>query len=190
MTDITNNDKQNASKELIELDCDIVSKIFKKIKQKGIFQEEIKYDIDDSLVEIQKLSYSNDFMDLVKMHRLKKGLSMRYVATNIGKDEETYRKYEMKNFEIQDYTIAENIIKTLNLQDILELPAYFKIMKKYSKENIIEIINQVGKKTFSKETSIPVSTIGYWRQKNSCKKLSTNAYKRMVDFFINHNITY
>lgn len=190
MTGDADSNKRYLSNELIEVDCDIVSKIFKQIKQKGILGQAIKYNIDDVGKEIEMLSQSNDFIDLVKMHRLRKGISMRYVAQKIGKDDETYRQYELKYNEIQEYKIAEKIVEVLELQNVLELPDYFKIMKKYSKDSIIKIIKKVGKKKFSEETHIPISTINYWYQKKSGKTLSTDTYKKMENFFIKHNITY
>lgn len=190
MTGESNSNKRILSNSLLEIDCDIVSKVFDEIKQKGILGQTVKCSMKDDSEEIEMLSHSNDFMDLVKMHRLKKQISMRYVAQSIGKDDETYRQYELKYNEIQDYRIAEDLIEVLELQNELELPDYFKIMKKYSKENIIEIVNKVGKKVFSEETSIPIPTINCWSQKNSGKNLATDTYKKMVDFFINHNIVF
>ena len=184
------NNLRNSNK-VIELDCDVVSSIFKKLKNKGILGQAVRYKVNNKKVkEIEELSNSKDFIDLIKMHRLRKNISMREIAKKIGKDDEVYRQYELKHNEIQDYKIAENIIKALNIENILELPDYFKIMKKYSKENIIEIINKIGKKKFSKETNIAISTINYWNQKNSSKTLSTYTYKKMVDVFKKYKIKY
>lgn len=190
MTGDINRDNTPSSKDYLELDCNIISEVFKQIKQKGILGQAIKYNVNANIEKLDALEQSGDFMDLIRMHRLKKQISMRYVAQSIGKDDETYRNYELKHYEIQDYRVAEKLIKVLELQNVLELPDYFKIMKKYSKESIIEIANKVGKKSFSQETKIPVSTINYWTQKKSGKTLCTDTYKKMVDFFINHNIAY
>ena len=179
------------SNKVVELDCDVISSIFKKLKNKGVLGQAVRYNVNNKKIEeIEELSNSTDFMDLIKMHRLRKNISMREIAQKIGKDDEVYRQYELKHNEIQDYKIAENIIKALNIENILELPDYFKIMKKYSKENIIEIVNKIGKKKFSKETNIAISTINYWNQKNSSKTLSTYTYKKMVDVFKKYKIKY
>lgn len=124
------------------------------------------------------------------MYRLKQNMTMKYLARQIGKHDEVYRQYELKNNDIQDYKIAENIIKILGIENILELPDYFKIMKKYSKKDIIKIVDKVGKKQFSQETNIPTSTIGSWKRTDINKNLSTYTYKKVVPFFNNHNISY
>ena len=57
-------------------------------------------------------------------------------------------------------------------------------------QSFIKIINKIGKKKFSKETNIAISTINYWNQKNSSKTLSTYTYKKMVDVFKKYKIKY
>lgn len=190
MTGFDYNDNLDLSKYLIELDCDVISNIFKKIKYKGILSEPIRYSTDETISTINILSKSEDFRDQIKMYRMQKGVSMRSVASYIGKNLETYRMYETKYNDIQDYKVAEKIIQFLNLENILELPDYLKIMKKYTKDEIIKIANKYGKKQFSIETNIPTSTINFWNKNNNIKSLSTNTYKKIVPFFNNHNIEY
>lgn len=192
MTGNIGNDNTYLSNNLVELDCDTVSEIFKKLKKTTSRGQAFEYKIDDNDYEkeIEKLSKSDEFIDKIKMYRLKQNMTMKYLARQIGKHDEVYRQYELKYNDIQDYKIAENIIKILGIENILELPDYFKIMKKYSKKDIIEIVDKVGKKQFSQETNIPTSTISNWKRTDINKKLSTYTYKKVVPFFNNHNILY
>lgn len=192
MTGNIGNDNTYLSNNLVELDCDTVSEIFKKLKKTTSIGQAFEYKIDDNDYEkeIEKLSKSDEFIDKIKMYRLKQNMTMKYLARQIGKHDEVYRQYELKYNDIQDYKIAENIIKILGIENILELPDYFKIMKKYSKKDIIEIVDKVGKKQFSQETNIPTSTISNWKRTDINKKLSTYTYKKVVPFFNNHNILY
>lgn len=192
MTGNIGNDNTYLSNNLVELDCDTVSEIFKKLKKTTSIGQAFEYKIDDNDYEkeIERLSKSDEFIDKIKMYRLKQNMTMKYLARQIGKHDEVYRQYELKYNDIQDYKIAENIIKILGIENILELPDYFKIMKKYSKKDIIEIVDKVGKKQFSKETNIPTSTISNWKRTDINKKLSTYTYKKVVPFFNNHNILY
>ena len=172
----------------IELDCKQVSKIFKKIKDKGILNENIHY--DDYIEPSKELLYSKDFMDVIKYYRLLKRKTKSEIAIKVGIDDETYREYEIKKNEIQDWKIADKLIKALEIENEVKLPDYFKIKRSYPLDKVKEIIDKEGKKNFSKETGISIQTINSWNQKNAPKSLSTYTYKRMQDFFKNHKIPY
>lgn len=62
----------------IELDCNQVSKIFKKIKDKGILNENIHY--DDYIEPSKELLYSKEFMDVIKYYRLLKRKTQSEIA--------------------------------------------------------------------------------------------------------------
>lgn len=165
----------------IELDCKQVSKIFKKIKDKGILNENIHY--DDYIEPSKELLYSKEFMDVIKYYRLLKRKTKSEIAIKVGIDDETYREYEIKKNEIQDWKIADKLIKTLEIKNKIELPDYFKIKKMYPLDKVKKIIEKEGKKNFSKETGISIQTINSWNQKNAPKSLSTYIYKN-ARFFL------
>lgn len=182
-----NND--NNSIAPIELDGRAIKNIFATIKKNGILDKPLRYyrKMQDSI----DLPQSNEFIDYIKYYRLLNDISKRQLCKNIGIDEETYRQYELKNFEIQDVELAERMLSVLGIEDVLELPNYFKIMKKYSLEDIKNIIlNYGGKKEFSEVTGISRSIINHWYQKSAPKKLSTYTYKKLVCFFDKYNIKY
>lgn len=181
-------DSNNFMDREIELDCKQVSKIFKKIKNKGILNENMHY--DDYTEPSKKLLYSEEFIDVIKYYRLLKRKTKSEIAIKVGIDDETYREYEIKKNEIQDWKIADKLIKALEIENKIELPDYFKIKKMYPLDKVKKIIEKEGKKNFSKETGISIQTINSWNQKNAPKSLSTYTYKRMLDFFKNHKIPY
>lgn len=183
------NEKDNMDGE-IELDCVQVSKLFKKIKNRGILNENIRYYNGDYVAPSKELLKSKDFIDIIKYYRILKRKSKREMAIKSGIDDETYREYEIKKNQIQDWKIADSFIKILEIEDKVELPDYFKIMKKYSLEQIKDIIQKEGKNVFVKETGIARSTVNQWHQKNAPKTLSTYTYKKMENFFREHKIPY
>lgn len=174
----------------VELDCTQVSKIFKKIKTKGILDRNITYYMDDYIEPSKELLNSHEFIDAITYYRLLKRKSKTEIAVKSGILCDQYREYEIKKNEIQDWKVAEKIVKALEIEDIVEIPEYFKIMKEYPIDSIKEIIEKIGKKEFSRETNIPVSTINSWSQKNAPKSLSTATYRKMQNFFKNHKIPY
>ena len=111
--------------EVIELDCEEVAKIFKVLKSKGILKNSIKFYLGDEN-NLDELSNSNEFIDKIKYLRISKGITMRTFAKQLKISDETYRQYELKYTEIQSPFLAEQMIKILNVGNILELPDYFK----------------------------------------------------------------
>lgn len=102
----------------------------------------------------------------------------------------TYRYYEAKKFEIQDYRIAERLVNVLGINDKVDMPDEFKIKKKYPMNKILEIINKYGKREFSKRTGIGETTINTWFCKGAPNQLANCMYKKMVKLFIEDNIEF
>ena len=176
--------------EVVELDCEEVAKIFKVLKSKGILKNSIKFYLGNEN-NLDELLNSNEFIDKIKYFRISKGITMRTFAKQLKIDDETYRQYEIKYTEIQSPFLAEQMIKILNIGNVLELPDYFKIKKKYGVEEIRKIIMENGgKEYFSKETNIHKLTIATWFYKNVIKDISTYSYRKMVKFFKDNNIEF
>lgn len=145
-------DSEKFSYTDLELDCTQVSKIFKKIKDKGILNKKMHY--NDYIEPSKELLYSKDFIDVIKYYRLLKRKTKSEIAIKVGIDDETYRGYEIKKNEIQDWKIAEKIIKVLEIENEVKLPDYFKIMRMYPLNKVKEIIEKEGKKTFQMKQAL------------------------------------
>ena len=174
----------------VEINCKDAKKIFNVIKRSEKVKENliIEYDLRNEHV-IDDWLKTDEFMDKIKYYRILKKVSQRKISEFIGADPETYRQYELKNFDIQDPLKAEKMIKYLELENIVELPDYFKIKKKYDINNIQKIITKFGRETFIKETGLDNETINSWYGKDM-KQISTYSYKKMVNFFRKYNIDF
>lgn len=175
----------------IELDNSIVTKIFRKIKSntnlnidKFVFK--IYGEIDSELLN------SEDFIDKIKYYRILKKVSQRKIALYSGIDPEHYRKIEMKQYEVQDYEVAEKFIECLQIEDKVELPDYFAFMKEYPLNRLKEIIDEkFGKDNFCKMTGISIFTVESWyRNLKQVKSLSTRTCRKIVEALKNNNIKF
>lgn len=191
MAENINTDCKINSDEVVELDCTKVSSIFKNLKREGVFKESIQYNNEGYKPPSEELLKSEDFIDHIKYYRILKRMSKRELSQKVGIDDETYRQYELKNYEIQKYEIAEKMLKALEIEDKVELPEYFKIMKKCPLDKIKKIITEnISKKLFSEQTGIAISTINTWFQKNRPNALSADSYKKIARFFNDYKVNY
>lgn len=173
------------------LDNTTVTKLFKKLKRSNIFNENLHLSFNKYVEPPIELLHTNDFMDKIKYYRLYKRIPQRQIAIYAGVDPETYRDFEIKKYEIQDFKIAEKFIEFLNIEKEVELPDYFKFMKKYPLDKLKKLIDEkFGRKKFSNLTEIKIPTINSWYQKDKVKNISTCTYKKIVDSFKNNDIDY
>lgn len=142
-----------------------MSKIFKKIKERGILDNPV----NEKAVKLppQELLESGELIDAIKYYRLRKGMSRLELCNKAGVCDTSYRYYEAKSYEIQDYRVAEKLIHALGIEDKVEMPDEFKIKKYYPMDKILEIITKYGKREFSKRTGISELTINTWFCKRS-----------------------
>ena len=178
-------DKNSSQKEMIEINCEEASKIFKEIKQNMKSNTTIICSEGQAYMEkdLSNLSNSNQFMDKIKYYRIKKGISQRKLATDIGIHPETYRQYELQKKKIHDYRIAEKIVKILEVEEKVKLPEELELRKKYPIEKIKKVILQEGKTNFAKKTGISESTIRYWLKDDVKEKnISIDNYRKIIDF--------
>lgn len=129
-------------------------------------------------------------IDVIKYYRLRYGMSRLELCKKAEVCDTTYRYYEAKKFEIQDYRIAERLVNVLGINDKVDMPDEFKIKKKYPMNKILEIINKYGKREFSKRTGIGETTINTWFCKGAPNQLANCMYKKMVKLFIEDNIEF
>lgn len=174
------------------LDNESVNKIFKMLKNIKSINNTIT-NVKYSYVYIEppiELLYSKSFIDKIQYYRLKKRISRDEIAKFAKISYAEYRNYELKIREIQDYKLAEKFIEFLEIEEILELPDYFKLMKMYPIEKIKEIINnKIGKKEFCEFTGINIKTVMSWYSENKkIKTISVRNYKKIFKGFKDNNI--
>lgn len=174
------------------LDNESVNKLFKILKNIKSINETIT-NVRYSYANIEppiELLYSKSFIDKIQYYRIKKGITRDEIAKFAKISYVEYRNYELKIREIQDYKLAEKFIEFLEIEDILELPDYFKLMKMYPIEKIKEIIdNEIGKKEFCEATGINIKTVMSWYSENkNIKSISVKNYKKILNGFKINNI--
>lgn len=165
-----------------------MSKIFKKIKEKGILANPIN--AKAIKMPPNELLESEDFIDKIKYYRLLNGWNRFELSRKAGICQRSYDGYEKKSTEIQDWRVAEKLITALNIKNKVEMPASFKIKKKYPMDKILDIIRSYGKKEFARRTGIAETTINTWFCKGAPNQLANSMYKKMVKLFDEDNINY
>lgn len=172
----------------MKLDLKIVGNIFKKIKRKGILDKPI-YEKAIKLPS-KELLESNNLIDKIIYYRMLKGMSMLALSNKAGVCDTTYRNYEHKKFEIQDWEVAEKLLDALDIKDKVQVPDSFKIKKNYPMDKIIEMIKEYGKEVFSERTGICLRTINTWLCKGAPNQIANSMYEKMVKLFKEDNIKF
>lgn len=188
MTDNKSAENTGFQEGVVKLDARNVSKIFKKIKEKGILANSINAKAK-RMPPIELLE-SNDFIDKIKYYRLLNGWNRFELSRNADICQRSYDRYEKKELEIQDWRMAEKLLIALKIEDKVEMPPQFKIKKKYPMDKILNIIKQYGKREFSRRTGIAETTINTWFCKGAPNQLANTMYKKMVKLFDEDNIEY
>ena len=188
MTDNKNAENTGFQEGVVKLDARNVSKIFKKIKEKGILANSIN--AKAKRMPPSELLESEDFIDKIKYYRLLNGWNRFELSRRAGICQRSYDGYEKKSTEMQDWRVAEKLLIALKIEDKVEMPPQFKIKKKYPMDKILDIIKQYGKREFSRRTGIAETTINTWFCKGAPNQLANAMYKKMVKLFDEDNIEY
>ena len=188
MTDSKNAENILFQEGVVKIDARNVSKVFKKIKGKGILVNSIN--AKTKIMPPIELLKSNDFIDKIKYYRLLNGWNRFELSRKAGICQKSYNHYEKKEVELQDWRIAEKLLVALNIEDKVDMPAQFKMKKKYPMDKILNIIKNYGKKEFSRRTGIAETTINTWFCKGAPNQLANIMYKKMVKLFDEDSIEY
>lgn len=155
-----NNDKSIDNSELFAYYNDI-SKLFKKIKSKGILNKTII--IDTYEIVDDKLLASGDFMDKVIYHRIKKHYTPSSFAEKLGIERDTYYQYENGTFKLRNVDIVKKIVKLLEMSEE-DIPDYIKFIINNPMEQIKNFMKKhnISRKQFSKNSKISMNTFNKW----------------------------
>ena len=171
----------NTANQAIELDCRDVKKLFMKLKDKGFFNRAVKIKLYDEEID-ENLLKSEHFMDKIHYYRVIKRLTKVDMAKCVGIDDYAYAEYESKKNQLSNVEYAERFIERLGIKNELELPDYYKFMKEYPTERIVNYIreNYKGATDFSKICNLNPATIQSWL-KNKNLKISLSSYQKLLE---------
>lgn len=161
------NDENTKSVENSELFAyyNDISKLFKKIKSKGILDKRIV--VDTYEVADEKLLDSGNFMDKVIYHRIKKHYTPSSFAKKLGIDRDTYYQYENGTFKFHNVDIVKKIIKILDISEE-DIPDYIKFIINNPIEQIKAFMKKynISRKQFSENSKISMNTFNKWFVEN------------------------
>ena len=155
-----NNDESADNSDLFAYYNDI-SKLFKKIKSKGILNKTII--IDTYEIADDKLLDSGDFMDKVIYHRIKKHYTPSSFAEALGLDRDTYYQYENGTFKFHNVEIVKKIVKILEMSEE-DIPDYIRFIINDPIEQIKAFMKKynINRKQFSENSKISMNTFNKW----------------------------
>ncbi len=161
------NDKNNESTDNRELFAyyNDISRLFKKIKSKGILDKKIV--IDTYEVADERLLDSGDFMDKVIYHRIKKHYTPSSFARKLGLDRDTYYQYENGIFKLHNVEIVKKIVRILEMSEE-DIPDYIKFIINDPIEQIKTFMKKynISRKQFSENSKISMNTFNRWFVEN------------------------
>lgn len=148
----TNNDEAlKIARKSGFIDTRIISKIFKKIKEKGILVDPIRINIDP-LREI-KSKKEKDLIDQIILNRKQKGYTREYLGEYLGVSTQIIATYETRKSKLNDPEKIRKLIDLLEIENpkITEYQEFLMQnpnakIKQYMIENDITI-KGLGKKT-------------------------------------------
>ena len=162
---------------------DAISNIFKKVKDKGILVEPLKYDTEKRTFVNEFTEKEKEFADYVKEYREANKMYKKDLAKELGMDESTYIKYENKRLKFQNQDMVNKIIKILGMnEEKVKVPEYIKFLntnpnekiKQYMKENNLNI------RQFAKIVKVNENTVASWINKGTQISIQTfNKLKKM-----------
>lgn len=156
-----------------------ISKLFKKIKSKGILNETII--IDTYQLADERLLETGNFIDKVIYYRINKHYAIKDFAKKLGLDTDSYYQYESGKMKLQNVETLKKIIEVLEMKED-DLPEYIK----FQINNPTEILNafmkkhNMSKKEFSKNTKVPKDTVYKWFTTDI--QISINSFNKIRDY--------
>jgi len=160
---IKTNIKVNARSE------DILN-IFQHIRDKGILNEPLKYDISQRKFITDNHKKEMNFIDYVKEYRRNRKLSQREVAEKLKIDEDVYARYERKKLIVKSPELVDNLIDILEMdKSKIKIPEYVEFLRSNPNERIRKYIkeNNITYKKFAKLAKVHEKTVSRWIKNKS-----------------------
>ena len=145
-----------------------ISKLFKTMKENTCIDTNVMVNANDML-ELNR----DDFIDVISYYRRLKGISQCEFSQMLGLNEDSYGQYERGIIKLTNIEMIEKMVKTLDIEDNIELPDYISFLKENPKEQIKDYMlrNNLGYKQFAQKSQIPEGTIrGWFDRKEYLKK--------------------
>lgn len=168
------------------VDSKIISKIFKKIKKKGILKEPIEIKIEKKDMQLFNSLYNegnlkiqfNDFIDQFIYYRKLRGYTQEQVGQVIGISGKSYYKYEKRIHQLKDINKINMIAEFLNVGEV-KMPTVRKRIDNHKlKEYLID--NNINNSEFSRLIGVSRRSILDWFNKG--KGISEDSCKKIEDF--------
>ena len=171
------------ARKIESIDCEEISKIFKKIINKGIKTDLLDMRIprnDSKKVINMKI---NDFIDQFVYYRNLRGYTLKEVGQVIGVSEKYYNKYERRVHKLTDKDKIYKIAKFLKIEEKLLIPEEdeeCKIDKKELKKYLVD--NKITNSELSRLTGISRRSIVDWF--NTKTEISNESGKKIKTFIL------
>ena len=168
------------------VDSKIISKIFKKIKKKGILKEPIEIKIEKKDMQLFNSLYNegnpkiqfNDFIDQFIYYRKLRGYTQEQVGQVIGISGKSYYKYEKRIHQLKDINKINKIAEFLNVGEV-KMPTVRKRIDNHKlKEYLID--NNINNSEFSRLIGVSRRSILDWFNKGT--GISEDSCKKIEDF--------
>ena len=146
------------------IDGEEVSKVFKKIKRKGIFKQPIEMYVGKKVINVPQMEIK-DYIDQFIYYRKLRGYTQEQVGQVIGISGKTYSKYEKRIYNFKEKKKIETIANFLGINEELKmLPVNDKMDKQELKKLLIE--NHITNTEFSNKIGVSRRSIVDWFNKD------------------------
>ena len=160
------------------LDSEVVSEMFKKVKEKGILKEPIGVMIGKSnVIKVPEMEI-NDYIDQLIYYRKLRGYTQDQVGQVIGVSGKVYYKYEKRINKFKDREKIEAIANFLGIEEKLKMPPpNHKI--DYQELRMFLRQNDITNTAFSKEIGVSRRSIIDWINKGT--NISEESYIKIEE---------
>ena len=163
------------------IDNEEVSKVFKKIKQKGIFERPIEMYVEKNKVINVPQMEIRDYIDQLIYYRKLRGYTQEQVGQVIGISGKSYSKYEKRIYELKDKEKIETIANFLGINEELKmLSVNDKMDKQELKKLLIE--NHITNTEFSNQIGVSRRSIVDWFNKDV--EISEDSWTKIKKFMV------
>jgi len=161
------------------IDGEEVSKVFKKIKRKGIFKQPIEMHVrKNKVINVPQMKI-RDYIDQFIYYRKLRGYTQEQVGQVIGISGKTYSKYEKRIYKFKEKEKIETIANFLWINEELKmLPINDKINRQELKKFLIE--NHITNTEFSNQIGVSRRSIVDWFNKDV--EISEDSWIKIKEF--------
>lgn len=147
------------------IDGEEVSKVFQKIKRKGIFKQPIEMHVGKNKVINVPQMKIRDYIDQFTYYRKLRGYTQKQVGQVIGISGKCYSKYEKRIYKLKDKEKIDAIAYFLGIDEELKVsPVNDKVNKQELKKFLIA--NHITNTEFSNQIGVSRRSVVDWFNKD------------------------